>query len=175
MNETTPRFKMVNGQIKTWQVARFVPTNKLPDYEAPKARKIIQAELGDMKREITSAYRTKSTLVFNDDGSAHRSAGDSTFPKYMREAGISSTSDFIKVMNSKKGIRFKRLEKAAISRLENGIDEKFMRAEPDEDFLKASGQIYDRKDVIFRRVRGRLIPMRVPKDKRLDLMQEAPF
>lgn len=174
--ETTPRFKMVNGNIKTWQVSRFVPTNKTPDYSRPEARKIINAELKSMAVDVKMAETTKSKLITDEfDRVTHRVGGISTFPKYMREAGISSKKDFIKVMESRKGLRFKRLEARAIERLNHGFKDSQNYSPPDKDFLVASNQLYDRKDVIFRRVRGRLIPMKVPKSKRIDLMEEAPF
>lgn len=175
-DERVPRFKMVNGQIKSWYVNRYTPTNKIPDFKNPTARKIIDAELGSMAYEVKQAERTKSILTEDEYGRFNgRVAGSSTFPKFMRESGISSRNDFIKVMESRKGIRFKRLESKAIDRLSKGFMDANNYSPPDEKFLVASKQVYDRKDVIFRRVRGRLIPMKVPKERRADLMEEAPF
>jgi hypothetical protein len=177
--EMVNRFKMTkDGSIKTWKIPRYVETGKKPDYTNPKARKIIKSELGSMRYEVLNSEKSSSVLVRDEQtyaGFSHRAYSQSTFPEWMRKSGIGSTKDFIQVLNQNKGVRYDRLKNVAIDRLNNGYKNNHGYALPDVGFKTASNQLYDRKDVIFRRVRGRLIPMRVPKHKRLDLMSEAPF
>jgi hypothetical protein len=175
--EMVNRFKMVkDGSIKTWKVPRYVETGKKPDYTNPKASKIIKSELGSMRQEILASQKSSSTLIMDDnDRVTHRTYSPSTFPSWMRNSGISSTKDFLAVINQNKGIRHDRLKGIAIDRLNSGYSNQHGYDLPDTDFKVSSNQLYDRKDVIFRRIRGRLIPMRVPKHKRVDLMSEAPF
>lgn len=70
----------------------------------------------------------------------------------------------------KKGIRFDRVKKEAISRLENGYKNDHGYDGPDKKFLVASKQLHDNKNIVFRRVGGRIIPMRIPYEKRGDLV-----
>jgi hypothetical protein len=174
MNESIPVFKMKNGNIVTSYKPRYVETGKKANYTGRYAKKAIKSELANMKYEIEQSQAgSRSILGYGKDQKVI--VNKSTFPEYMREAGISSKKDFIKVLSQKKGIRKERLEKLAIHRLNQGYKNKHGYDEPDMEFRRKTGQVYDNKDIIFRRVRGRIIPIRVKKNNRYDLMEDAPF
>lgn len=176
MTEMMNTFEMKNGKVITRQKQRYVKTGKQGDFSSSYAKKEVHNELDQMKWEIGQSEKSSSTLI-NDgfDRVSHRSFTPSTFPEFMRRAGINSKKDFSKVIKSKKGIRFNRLKDEAISRLENGYQNQHGRDDPNKKFLVKTGQLHDNKDVIFRRIRGRIVPIRVKKKNRFDLMEEAPF
>jgi len=124
-----------------------------------------------MKWEIDKSTKSDSVLVMGErTGEAHRAYTQSTFPAYMRESGISSTKDFLKVLSQKKGVRFDRLKAEAITRLDKGYMNEHGFDPPNTEFKVASKQLHDNKNIVFRRVRGRIIPMRIPYSKRADLV-----
>jgi hypothetical protein len=174
MNESIPTFRMKNGNIVTSYKPRYVETGKKADYSGSYAKKAIDSTLQDMKREIAdSTAGSRSQVGYGKD--AINISQKSDFPTYMRQAGISSKKDFMKVLSQKKGARKERLEKIAIQRLNEGYKNKHGYDEPDMKFRQKTGQVYDNKDIIFRRIRGRIVPIRVKKKDRYDLMEDAPF
>jgi hypothetical protein len=169
--EMTKQYKLKDFNEVVKEVPRYKASDKAPDYNAPLAKRIISKELNNMAWEIKRSEAGSSTLVKDEhDRVTHRAFTKSSFPKYMSEAGINSTKDFLKVLSQKKGIRHDRLKNEAIKRLEQGYKNEHGFDVPSKEFLVASKQLYDNKNVIFRRVRGRIIPIRVPHDKRHDLV-----
>lgn len=169
-------FKKVDGKIVVSQKERYKPTGKEPNYNSKYALKRINQEINNMKWEISKSEKSSSSLINDEHGRvSHRAYSESTFPDYMRKAGINSKNDFDSVIKSGKGIRFNRVKSEAINRINNGYQNKHGFDMPDLKFKVKTGQLHDNKDVIFRRVGGRIVPMRVPKQKRYDLMEDAPF
>lgn len=153
---------------------RYVKSKKKADYSSRFAQQRIIDELNNMKHEIVSSEKgSRSIHGYGKDQNV--TVTKSTFPEYMKESGINSTKDFLKVLTQKKGVRFDRLKKKAIERLENGYKNKHGYDEPDIDFLVKTKQMHDNKDVIFRRVGGRVVPIKVTKRNRYDLLDDAPF
>jgi hypothetical protein len=162
--------RKLKDQIKTYQKPRYVETGKSPNYSTKFAQKRINQELGNMKWEIEKSEKSSLSIVDN-----RRIQTKSTFPDYMSKAGISSRKDFMAIINAKKGVRFERLKTTAIERLNHGYSNEHGYDTPNMEFRNKTGQVYDNKNVIFRRVRGRLIPMRVKSSERYDLKEDAPF
>ena len=180
MSETVTTFKMKNGKIKSSVKPRYVETGRNADYKSAFAKKEINSMLKQMEFEIEASEAGSSTLIFEDQkgkmgGVINRSFTPSTFPKFLRETKINTKKDFAKVLAGKRGIRKKRLEKEAIKRLNEGFSNDHGYDMPDMNFRKKTGQVFDNKDIIFRRIRGRIVPIRVKKKNRFDLMEEAPF
>lgn len=170
-------FQMKDGKIITKRKPRFVSTGHSGNFESKFAKKEIGSMLNQMKFEIESSEKSSSVLIKKENSYevSHRSFTASTFPKFMREAGINSKKDFSKVLASKKGKRFNRLKVEAIDRLNNGFQNQHGFDDPSTEFKVKTGQVHDNKDVIFRRIRGRIVPMRIKKSNRHDLMEDAPF
>jgi hypothetical protein len=67
------------------------------------------------------------------------------------------------------------LRDEVIKRLNRGYSNEHGFDMPDLEFMTKPGQVYDHKNIIFRRVRGKIRPMRIPHKNRYDLMEDAPF
>lgn len=174
MNESISTFSRKNGKIVTKIKPRYKLTGKTPNYSSKLAKDAIQSEIQEMRSEISNSVAGQRTVI--GYGSDMKVIGTkSTFPSYLRETGINTRKDFMKVLQSKKGKRYERVRQEAIKRLNEGYQNPQGRAMPDMEFKVKTGQVYDNKDIIFRRVRGRIIPIRVKKKDRYDLMEEAPF
>lgn len=174
MNDSIKTYRRSGDRIITKLKPRYVITGKKPNYNVPYAKKAIESELEQMKYEINQSE--KGSRSFTGYGTSLKVVGTkSTFPEYMRASGIGSTKDFMKVISQKKGIRKERLKKIAISRLEQGYQNKHGFDMPDMKFKKKTGQVHDNKDIIFRRIGGRIVPIKVERKNRYDLMEEAPF
>ena len=169
-------FRKVNGKIVVTQKNRYKETGKEPNYNSKYAQKRILQELNNMRWEVMQSEKGRSSLIRDShDRVSHRSYSESSFPDYVRKSGIKSKNDFESVIKKSKGVRFDRLKSHAIERINHGYSNKHGYDQPDLKFKVKTGQLYDNKDVIFRRYRGRVIAMRVPKSKRYDLMDDAPF
>jgi len=169
--EMTKRYSFVKGEERVKLVPRFKVTNQPPDYSTPKAKALIRKELKAMEWEVKHSEKGSSFLVADEHDRIYtRAHTKSTFPKYVQDSGAGSTKEFLKVLSQKKGVRFDRIQKEAINRLENGYMNDHGYDEPNRNFLVASKQLYDNKNIVFRRVRGRIIPMRIPYEKRGDLV-----
>ncbi len=156
---------------------RYKDTGFKADYRGRKALKMINAEIARMNQAVKSSEKGSSVLVRDNRGDVKdRAYTQSTFPNWYRTIGAGSSDEFAKASKRKKGIVYKRIKAQAIENLEKGYDDKQHGFDfPDMKFKVASKQVFDNKDIIFRRVRGRIIPMRIKKKDRYDLMPEAPF
>lgn len=169
--ETTKKYKLVKGEETFKLVPRYVPTGLPADYSNKKAQAIITKEMKSMAWEVKRSEAGRSTLVMGErTGEAHRAYSKSTFPEYVQKAGINGTKDFLKVLSQGKGLRYGRIKSEAIQRLEKGFMNEHGYDEPNKKFLVASKQLHDNKNVVFRRIGGRIIPMRIPYEKRADLV-----
>lgn len=169
--EMTKRYSFVKGEERVKLVPRYVPTGKEPDYSNPRALGMINKELKAMAWEVKRSEKGSSVLVSDEhDRITHRAFTKSTFPDYVQKSGAGSTKEFLKILSMKKGVRFDRLKTTAVDRLEKGYMNDHGFDEPNKNFLVASKQLHDNKNVVFRRVGGRIIPMRIPYEKRGDLV-----
>jgi hypothetical protein len=170
-------FRFKKGKVIEGKANRFVKRKGKPDYKNRVAKRMIKDELKSMSFEIKSSEKARSFLMPKENSYqfSHRVYIKSTFPSYLKETKINTTKDFNKVLKSGKGKRFDRLKKVAIDRLEHGYENEHGRDMPSIKFLKKTKQIYDNKNVIFRKVRGRIVPMRIPKRNRYDILPDAPF
>lgn len=176
MEEQDITFIKRNGRIIPIKRKRFVETGKSPNYNTKYAKKAISQEISSMVHEVKSSQKSSSYLSRDQYGTVtNRHYTASTFPKYFSSVGANSSSDFEKIANSKKGVRYDRIKTEAIDRLENGFKNSHGYNDPDAKFLVKTGKYYDNKDIIFRKVKGVVRPLRVPKKNRYDLMEEAPF
>lgn len=169
--EKVKQYKLVGGEEKAIVVPRYKPTGKVPNYNTPGAKALIRSQLKGMAYEVKSSTAGSSALIHDQYGRvSHRAFTPSTFPDYVQKSGAGSTKEFLKILSSKKGLRYDRLKTTAIDRLENGYQNQHGYDIPNTKFLVASKQLHDNKDIVFRRIRGRIVPMRVPHSKRYDLV-----
>jgi hypothetical protein len=174
-NETITTFTRKQGKIVKIVKPRFVETGKKPDYSSRFAKNRIDSMIDQMKYEIDQSEKSSSTLVFNKDGSAHRAYTKSTFPEFLRQTKINTRKDFMKVLASKKGVRYNRLKDEAVQRLNRGFQNDHGFDSPDMEFRTKTGQVWDNQDVVFRKIRGRIVPIRTRSRKKRKELEEVPF
>lgn len=63
-----------------------------------------------------------------------------SFPKWYREIGAKNQEDFKKIVKSKSGIRYKRIEDIAKDILANGYSDKYRQYPPDDAYLRLIGK-----------------------------------
>ncbi len=156
---------------------RYVKRIGRADYSTAKAQTMIKGMLEQMRYEISQSEKSSSVLIPSENSYqfSHRSVTKSTFPEFLRETKIGSRKAFMRVLASGKGKRFQRLKEEAIDRLERGYRNSHGYDEPSKEFMVASKQLYDNKDIIFRRIRGKIVPLRIKKKDRYDHLPDAPF
>ena len=157
VNPNPPKitFRMVRGRI-------------IPIVGGKKVRgatKPLRQELSTRETEVRQADRGMRGVGYNDKREAVRNFGTkSTFPKFFGELGFKSKADFVKTIKSRKGVRYERLVNDSIDSLLHGRSSSFGRIPPDEKFRLATKQEYNNEGVVFRKINGRVVPMR-PKHK----------
>ncbi len=143
---------------------RYVATGKAGSYTSGYAKKRISAEIRQMIYEVSRSEKSSSRLEMNKNQVTGRTYVKSTFPSFMRESGISTKKDFLKIASENKGVRFNRVKAAAISRIHEGYKNEHGYNAPDREFGLKTGYLYDNKNVIFRYIRGRVIPLRLKNE-----------
>lgn len=125
---------------------------------------MVSERLAEMKEEIKGAEagRTVTTMKERSYGGHDfkRYGIKSTFPKWFGESGFNSKKDFLKTINSKKGVRYDRLVNRAIDDLSRGYSTSFGRVPASEKFQVASRQKFDNRGVVFRVIDGKVRPMK---------------
>lgn len=160
-NPPTIKFRMESGRIRVYTDGKI----------ARGAGKILRNELGDMGSEVKHSVASGRSIGYKDDGTVNRALGGySSFPSYYKELKFKSRKDFAAVLERKKGKRFNDLAERAISNLSTGRDSSFGRIPANRKFRVKTRQSFDNKDVVFRRIRGKIVPMRFKKK-----LEEAPF
>ena len=158
-------FKKLNGRISLYMGDKKVGGGRL-----------VNNRLGEMKMEIDHATKGHTVTTMKDFGPGganfKRHGIKSTFPKWFGEHGFKSKKDFRKVLSKKKGIRHDRLVNQAIKDLSKGYDTLHGQVPASKKFQVKTRQKFDNKGVVFRRIRGRVVPMR-PRKPLMD--DEVPF
>lgn len=120
--------------------------------------------INEMKSEIEHAEAGSTVTTMKDfgPGSAEfkRFGIKSTFPKWFSKNGFNSKKDFMKVINSKKGVRYERLVNQAITDLSNGHSSAYGDVPASTDFKVKTKQVYDNRGVVFRVINGKVRPMK---------------
>ena len=159
------KFRRVNGRIKLYMGDKRVGGGRM-----------VKQRLGEMKMEIDHAEKGYSVTTMKDFGSGgaefKRHGVKSTFPKWYSQHGFKNKQDFARVLARKKGIRNERLVKQAIEDLSEGYETPHGRVPGSKEFQVKTRQKFDNKGVVFRRIRGRVVPMR-PRKPLMD--EEVPF
>ena len=140
--------------------------------------RLVQDRLQEMKSAVRTADRGHTVSTMKDRGGSRgyefkRHGVKSTFPSWFKSLGFNSKKDFNSVVERGSGERHKRLVKKAIKDLSSGYQTKHGYVPPNKDFLVKSRQKFNNKGVIFRKIKGRIVPMRVGNSRPID--DEVPF
>lgn len=126
---------------------------------------LVYDRLDEMKSAVKTAEKGSTVTTMKDKGSKgtefKRHGIKSTFPKWFSRLGFKSKRDFNKVVEKKSGERYKRLVNKAIKDLSTGYSTKYGDVPASKEFLVKTRQKFDNKGVIFRKINGRIVPLKV--------------
>jgi hypothetical protein len=148
------RFKKVKGRLVLLNGKKKVGGTRL-----------VQERLDEMKTAVKSAEAGKTVSTMKDMGDKgyeyKRHGIKSSFPAWFSRLGFNSKKDFQSVMNRKSGPRYERVVNKAIKDLSTGYRTKFGDVPASKKFLVATRQKFDNKNVIFRTINGKVVPMKI--------------
>jgi len=125
---------------------------------------MVTERLNEMKSEIRESQAGSTVTTMKDSGPGKteykRHGIKSTFPSWFGKSGFNSKKDFIKVINSKKGVRYERLVNRAVDDLSGGYNTSYGRVPANKEFQVKSRQKFDNKGISFRVIDGKVRPMR---------------
>ena len=136
------------------------------------ATKVLREEVNSMIGEVKHAEKGVRGVGYNEQGEAVKNYGTkSTFPKFFGELHFNSRKQFLDIVEKKKGARYEAFVDKSIDGLLHGRESSFGRIPPNEKFRQATKQEFNNKGVIFRKIEGKVIPLRprYPRD------EEVPF
>lgn len=109
------------------------------DENSIRATELIDSELQSMAKEIEFAEKG-GQRIFNEDGSGVVGTTSSSFPSWYKDAGIKNKEHLAKVLESKSGPVYSRLQAIAEDRLMNGYETPTSRSAPSNEYLSLIGK-----------------------------------
>lgn len=137
------------------------------------AGQIVNDQLHGMEHSVDIAEKGKR--VHLGYGTDHEVRGmSSTFPKFYSEIGFKNKADF-KTSLDKPGAKQERLIQRAIEDIKKGETYGFGGPNVSTNFKLATRQIFDNQNVIFRKMSGKVVPIRTAKVRNQGVHVEEPF
>lgn len=157
-NPTAPpiRFVRIKGRIVPIAGSRKVP----------KAGELIDDRLEEMRYEVKAAESSGRQYSASNNRSF---GGFTTYPDYYRKMKFKNKLDFETTLNKRAGKRFDDLVEQTIEDLKDGYSTSHGRIPPSMKFRVMTRQTFDNTNIVFRRINGRVRPMRI------DANDEVPF
>ena len=154
-------FRMIRGRV--------VP---IVEGKRPRgATRLLREELYMREMEVREAEKGIRGATTDDRGNTKGFGTRSTFPPFFGELGFNSKKQFLQVVKKKQGRKYEDLVNDSIDSLIGGRESKqFGRIPPSERFRLATKQEYNNQGVVFRRINGKVIPLR-PRH----IEEEVPF
>lgn len=166
-NSNAPRinFMKMNGRI--------IPiVNK---HRVLKAAPLVEDRLNEMKTEVQHAQSAGRLFKETFHGTHHVGAF-STYPEFYRSIKFKNKADFKKASETLSGRKGEALVEQAIDDLKGGYDSPAGRVPPNLGFRVLTKQTYDNTNVIFRRIHGKIRPIRVKTNRHSTVSaDEVPF
>jgi len=138
---------------------------------------ILGQKLNEMLQQVKQSQAGHSVTTMKDFGAGgavfKRHGIKSTFPQFFRDAGFKTKKEFVKAMKRKTGPAFKRIVSQAISDLQNGSETNFGNEPPNKDFLVKTKQLFDNRNIIFRTIDGKVVPIRTNMPHQIE--DKVPF
>jgi len=132
---------------------------------------MVVSRLSEMENEVKQASAGSRGVARDHEGYALGGYGTkSTFPDYFREEGFKTKKDFLHVLNQRKGVGFELLAKRAIKDLSHGYEYQGREVGANQNFRIRTRQDFNNKGVVFRRIHGRIVPMRVSNKRKEDVV-----
>lgn len=148
-NKNAPSVKFIRKN------GRIIPI--IGNKNIPSASSHVQSRISEMTTEVINAQQGRRGVGQN--GKAFSTP--STFPKWYSEHRFANKNDFFKVAGDQKSVRNDRLVNQAIADLLNGYSSPSGRVPPNRQFQIATRQVFDNKNVIFRKIDGKIVPIRL--------------
>lgn len=144
--------------------------------------RMVKDRLLEMKGEVRAAeagYTVSTMKDLGDRGYEYKRHGvKSTFPEWYGEIGFRNKDDFMRVFNKKQGKRKDKLVNQAIEDLSEGYKTSFGPVPENQKFRLKTRQDFDNTNVIFRKIRGRIVPIKTKgpaKKQHNKYSDEVPF
>lgn len=123
------------------------------------AGRIVEDQLDAMEDSVKNAESGKRVIQgYGTD--THVVGTKSTFPAFYSQIGFKNKGDF-KVVLEKSGVRHDRLIDAAVSDIKSGENYGMHLPNRSKEFQVATRQIFDNKNVVFRKLNGKIIPLHI--------------
>lgn len=135
------------------------------------ATRPLREELHTREMEVREAEKGMRGASLDDKDNYKGFGTKSTFPPFFGELGFNSKKQFLQVVKKKQGRKYEDLVQDSIDSLLVGRESKqFGRIPPNDQFRLATKQEYNNKGVVFRKMNGKVVPLR-PKH----IEDEVPF
>lgn len=128
------------------------------------ATRPLREELYMREMEVREAAKGMRGATEDEYGNYKGFGTKSTFPPFFGELGFHSKKEFLKVVKKKQGRKYDDLVEDSIDSLLKGRESKqFGHIPPSEQFRLATKQEFNNQGVIFRRMNGKVVPLRPRK------------
>lgn len=135
---------------------------------------LLNDRIAEMVREVKGAEAGFAVTTVKG-GQFQRHGVKSTFPDFFRKAGFTTKKDFIRAAERRKGPAFERIVNQAIDDLTKGFSSSFGDVPANKDFLVKTKQMFDNRNVIFRVIDGRVVPLKTSTPRNIIDDDEVPF
>jgi len=153
LNANPPRitFRMVRGRV--------IP---IVQGKQPRgATRPLRQEFDTRVLEVKQAERGMRGVGKDEHGHVVKNFGTkSTFPQFFGDLGFNSKKQFLDVASKKTGRKYEDLVNNSVNSLLVGRNSTFGDIPPNEKFRLATKQEYNNKGVIFRKMNGKVVPLR---------------
>lgn len=124
---------------------------------------VVEGRINEMSSEVRQAQQGKRLVAHNRDTDTYVNfAEKSTFPRFYSRIKFKNKDDFFKTIEKKSGPKFEKILDTAVDDLQTGYDTPYGGAvPPNEKFLVGTKQVFDNRNVIFRRIDDRIVPIKL--------------
>ena len=123
------------------------------------ASSIVDSQISAMSESVKNAEAGKR-IVTGYGTSQHVIGTKSTFPKFYGELGFKNKHHFFATLQ-KPGVKQDQLMSAAVKDIKSGKDYGLGLPNRSKQFQVATREIFDNTNVIFRKLNGRVVPMKI--------------
>jgi hypothetical protein len=154
-NENAPRVRFIRKN------GRIIPI--VGEQKSMKGSEELQHRLNEMKQEVLTSSSAGRSFKETNRGMVH-SKGFTNYPSFYRNIKFRNKGDFLSAYSGK-GKKADILIQQAHEDLSGGyVSSMSGEAPPSMAYRVATKQSFDNRNVIFRRINGRIVPIRL-KDK----------
>lgn len=154
-NQNAPQIRFIR---KNGRIIPIVNKKKVAQ-----AGRLVDDRLEEMKMEVKQASFAGKSHSIDSTGKFKHHGGFTTYPDFYRQMKFKNKSDFNKIVERGSGKKYNDLVEQSIDDLKTGYDSAWGRVPPNLQFRVATKQTYDNNGVVFRRIGGKIRPLRFSK------------